>query len=160
MTMRHADGLYFGTVDLSIGDIVEEIPAFFKDLAMVVTRVDSRGIVTFKPEWEALHRMERRGHAAVFPPYGVVKLFENNWPFDGFEEIFLCDYSDIPELVYAVEEQFTPNCMVLADEIPNEFLSRFNSLRAKRFLSDGLGLMNYVCEKEFAEEIERFFDAG
>jgi len=59
-----------------------------------------------------------------------------------------------------VEEQFTPNCMVLADEIPNEFLNRFNSLRAKRFLSDGLGLMNYVCEKEFAEEIERFFDAG
>ena len=86
--MKYDNGLYFGTVDLSIGDIVEEIPAFFKDLAMVVTRVDSRGIVTFKPEWEALHRMERRGHAAVFPPYGVVKLIENKWPFDGFEEIF------------------------------------------------------------------------
>jgi hypothetical protein len=154
MSYTIVDGIACGNVPLSIFDIVEHLPEFFADLGMLMTCIDSsRDVLSVASA--SKHQMwkgfEPHGKAVWLPPSAVAWQIENGWSCDGFEEIYLLPRPT--STILLTDEKFTSEGDNLAEAISTEFLKRFRTIQAVRFLSDGCGL-NFACEPHFAEAIE------
>lgn len=141
--------------DLSIPNILEEVPAFFNGVSLLLTCIDSSNevIAHLDPEYLLSKGITHSAHlGSMLINVEFAEAFKNNFGFCSFDELYL-----LPEnsnlLKYAITEHFTSETYELGAEIPENFLKIFNEMGAIRYLSDGCGL-NYVCEPIFAEQIE------
>ncbi len=141
--------------DLSIPSILEEVPAFFDGVSLLLTCVDSSNKVVahLDPEYLLSKGITYSAHlGSMLINAEFAEAFKNNYDFSGFDELYLLsENSNL--LKYAITEHFTSDGYEFGNEIPNDFLKIFNEMGAIRYLSDGCGL-NYACEPIFAEQIE------
>lgn len=141
--------------DLSISCLIEEVPAFFDGVSLLLTCVDSSNKVVknLDPNYLLNQGVSHYAHlGSVLIKAEFADAFKNNYDFSGFDELYLLsENSNLLE--YAITEHFTSDGYEFGDEIPKDFLKIFNELGAIRYLSDGCGL-NYVCEPIFADQIE------
>jgi hypothetical protein len=163
MSYSILDGVAYGNVPLSIFDIVEHLPEYFADLGMLITCMDSSTDVldiASASNHEMWKGFEPHGHAIWLPPSTVAWQLENGWNCDGFEEVYLL--SRPASTLSISDEKFTSEAADFAESVPAEFLERFRTTKAVRFLSDGCGL-NYACEPDFAsaiEDLDKYLQSG
>lgn len=157
MSYRVIGKLAFGTVPrITIRTIASELPLFFENYSIIMTRKDSDPCVRFSDRWTEKYDLKKLGSAILAPESTVKTWVSDGWPFDSFEEIFLVPRSHKPTSVPSSDNQLTPNYYQLAEEDSPELTHIFETVGAERFLSDGWGIgLNYVCEIEIAELIEQ-----
>ncbi len=156
MTHSITEGIAIGTVPLSISDVVQYLPEYFDDLAMLLTCVDSSQRVSSLLGTDDIFAEARRYEDAVLlPKEAARKIIEQGWPFDGFEEIYLLKLGDSASSPRALQtgRTFTTDSHDFASYVPPEFIQCFQSIKAARFLADGCGL-NFACEPHFAKKLE------
>jgi len=140
--------LYHGNIDATISSVAEYCPEFFDGLSILITGLDSSNAPALLTKWK--NYIFSRGWEGVqlinekyvyIPEQFVRLLFEERKTFFNFDEIFLLD---IPPERCDKEKLYTSERYNFSKELPDAFLEFFRRIKARRFLSDGIGL-NYAC---------------
>jgi hypothetical protein len=154
--IRHYCGSYFGFCESSIGFVWQNFPQFFEGFGVTVTCIDSTEKVSSSPTiknriaqgWN----LSGVGADALWVPANELpKFLEDEGMLCGFDECYLS--RNKPGDVSVEEGHSTTDGFNFATRVPDNFLRKFESLKAVRYLSDGLGL-NFVTESlEVAEKL-------
>lgn len=150
--------LYRGSFkNISIYDVVEKYPDFFSGLAILLTSVDSdcavvNHIYLKEPD------ISPYDSAVLIREEYVEDYLANGWPHDGFEEVYACKSSTLPQISPVKNQRFTSDGCDFESYLPSDFMQIFSSLGAMRYLSDGCHL-NYVCNLDTALAIKELADA-
>lgn len=149
------NGLVIGSLDLDLIQVVEKLPAFFKDLHMVITYKDN------SPAIERVSLQNLQAHNIDFETRSTMVVIKE-WTvptfltipfFSGFDELYMVKTFDVSPLFKIDEEFYTPRYFFEKD-VPDLFTKTFMELKAVRYLCDGQGL-NFVCEPELATELAK-----
>ncbi|CAN5238063.1 hypothetical protein BH11CYA1_BH11CYA1_40910 [soil metagenome] len=158
MPYQTIDDVAYGSAKLEIAEVVQKLPEFFANLAIIVTHLDSTPALMCQDR-EYL----RTEHGVACKEIGQALLIEAdsvskylyNCLSGGFDEFYLvkepCQLKTFP-----TQKTFTTP-PYFASELSPVFLETFKQIAAVGYLSDGIGL-NYACDPKFAPILENMPD--
>jgi hypothetical protein len=147
---------YHGNIDATISSVAECCPEFFDSLSILITGLDSSdapALLTkwsdyiFSRGWEGTQLINEK--YVYIPEHYVKLLFEEGKTFFHFDEVFLLDK---PPERCDKEKLYISERYDFSTELPDTFVELFIRIKARRFLSDGVGL-NYACLSREEESI-------